>query len=304
MNDDLLGDGSVKEVAARSNSSIAARLEALRRGPHTVGPASAAVLPLMQLDNNQLHQTAAESGPERQPTMTGSLAALAAELFGDERFKAACAKGLNARLQVSCLRRGCLRQSDQPHSAKLSSRRTGHPIEHGGVASLQRTRDGATAESRISELAGKVDLPHELVAESFEELRHGRQLALRCAALVKLLRRSLTQLTARNDEFVRRSLELEHHCSKQVPVEHVQLKNSLSVALSAAQSFVAYSRGRCTPAVWRQSPAPGPFRLNWRWPSAMPPRLHLRSNLPWRRGMRSSSGRRRRCAGFGSVFEP
>ena len=48
---------------------------------------------------------------------TQSLAALREELFADEMFKAACDKGLNA--------------------------------------TLQRTRDGATAETRIQELAGK-----------------------------------------------------------------------------------------------------------------------------------------------------
>ena len=106
MNDDLLGDGNIKEAAARNNS-IAARLEALRRDTHNVGAASAAVLPLPQLDLNQPHQAAAKPGPERQPQMTGSLAALAAELFGDERFRTACAKGLNARLQVRSPRFEC-----------------------------------------------------------------------------------------------------------------------------------------------------------------------------------------------------
>ena len=37
-----------------------------------------------------------------------------------------------------------------------------------------------------------------------------------CAALVKLLRRTLTQLLAKNEEFVRRSLQFEQLNSEQV----------------------------------------------------------------------------------------
>ena len=99
MNDDLLGDENVRDSVA-CNSSIAARLEALRRDAQVVGASSAAVLPRPQLDINHAHQTAAETGPDKQQKAARSLAALAAELFGDERFKAACAKGLHARLQV------------------------------------------------------------------------------------------------------------------------------------------------------------------------------------------------------------
>ena len=117
MDDDLLGVNENGQDAGASSSSIVARLEALRRDARGVSGPSTAALPLATVDYNQPRQPTAEAGTVDDPKPAESLTALAAELFGDERFRAACAKGLNAR--------------------------------------LQRTRDGATAESRISELAGK-----------------------------------------------------------------------------------------------------------------------------------------------------
>ncbi len=115
MDDDLLGIKENRQDVGSNSSSIVARLQALRKGAGSVDVPSAAA-PLCTIDSNQSRQAAAEPGTVAHAKPTGSLAALATELFGDERFKAACAKGLHAR--------------------------------------LQRTRDGATAESRISELAG------------------------------------------------------------------------------------------------------------------------------------------------------
>ena len=185
MDDDLLGSSENRQDVGPQSSSIVARLQALRKGAGSAEvPAAAA--PLATIDSNQPRQTTAEEGTVARAKPTGSLTALAADLFGDERFKAACGKGLHAR--------------------------------------LQRTRDGATAESRISELAGMYcacDCRHGHMTMS-SDIRNA------CAALVKLLRRSLTQLLAKNEEFVRRSLQFEQLNSEQVR-DHLAARTGQSV---------------------------------------------------------------------------
>ncbi|DBA96427.1 TPA: Nucleolar protein 58, variant 2 [Trebouxia sp. C0004] len=106
--------------------------------------------------------TATSSSNETQPVFelggrfeTRSLAGLATELFKDPAFMELCDKGLNG--------------------------------------TLQRTKDGATAESRIQELA----------------------------ALVKLLRRCVNQMTGKTRQYVDTSIKFEREASQQV--ESVQL---------------------------------------------------------------------------------
>lgn len=109
--------------ANTSGSSIAARLEALRRETSRMSGAVAST-PIKAKPPAPVNcQSGIQFEAAGQLDSRG-LAALAIELF-DDKFKAACEKGLNA--------------------------------------TLQRTRDGATAESRIAELAGTILVRHRMV---------------------------------------------------------------------------------------------------------------------------------------------
>lgn len=105
--------------ANASGSSIAARLEALRRETSRMSGAVASS-PLKAKPSAPMNSQSGIQFEAAGQLDSRGLAALAIELF-DDKFKAACDKGLNA--------------------------------------TLQRTRDGATAESRIAELAGAWKTP-------------------------------------------------------------------------------------------------------------------------------------------------
>ncbi|KAL3132444.1 Nucleolar protein 58 [Trebouxia sp. C0010 RCD-2024] len=147
--------------------------------PHVLGPHNAATIEpatrsnisrttgALSRDSTQMtdstkQRTVAAASSEPQPVFelggrfeTRSLAGLATELFKDPAFMELCDKGLNG--------------------------------------TLQRTKDGATAESRIQELA----------------------------ALVKLLRRCVNQMTSKTRHYVDTSIKFEREASQQV--ESVQL---------------------------------------------------------------------------------